>query len=116
MAGTVLHRVPSSLCQRHQEHWLALGGGGVDQGEEIVLAIIWEGEDLLDGVNRPSEENFLRAPGGVAFAELLEGYWFFPCSVFLVIGSEEVVNSAKEISRHLMLFRWISLDYTNEVI
>ena len=26
MAGTVLHRVPSSLCQRHRYHRLAMGG------------------------------------------------------------------------------------------
>ena len=45
---------------------------GVKQGEEISFAIFQEGEDLLDGVNRPSEDNFLRAPGGVAFAEILE--------------------------------------------
>ena len=29
------------------------GGDGVDQGDDIALAIIWEGEDLLHGVNRP---------------------------------------------------------------
>ena len=49
--------------------------------------IIREGEDLLDSVNRPSKEEFLRDPGGVAFAELLEGDWFFPFSVVLVVGS-----------------------------
>ena len=78
--------------------------------------IIWEGEDFLDGVICPSEDDFLRATGGVAFAELLEGYWFFPCSVVLVIGSEEVVNGAKDMLRHLPLFSWTSLDYTDEVI
>ena len=51
MAGTVLRRVPSSLRQCCQDHRLALGGDGVDQGEKIALAIIWENEDLLDGVN-----------------------------------------------------------------
>ena len=61
---------------------------GVNQGEGILLAILWEGEDLLDGVYRPSQDNFLRAPGGVAFAELLEGYWFLPCSVVLVVWLE----------------------------
>ena len=71
------------------------GRDGVKQGEEIALAIIQEGEDLLDGVNCPSYDNFLHAPGGVAFAELLEGHWIFPCSVFLVVGSEEVVNGVK---------------------
>ena len=43
MIGTVLHRVPSSLCQRRREHWLLLGGGGVEQGEEVALAVFWEG-------------------------------------------------------------------------
>ena len=52
--------------------------GGVDQGEDIFLAIIREGEDFHDGVNCPSEDDFLRAPGGVAFAEVLEGDWFLP--------------------------------------
>ena len=71
---------------------------------------------MLDGVNRPLEDDFLRAPGGVAFADLLEGDWFFPCSVILVVGSEEVVNGAKEMSRHLPLFSWPPLDYTYEFI
>ena len=53
-----------------------------------MLAIIRDGEDFLDGVYHPSEEDFLRAPGGVAFAEFLEGDWFLPCSVVLVFGSE----------------------------
>ena len=62
------------------------GGDGVNQGGKIVLAIIWEGEYLLDGVDHPSKKDFLRAPVGAAFAELLEGDWFFPCSVVLVVG------------------------------
>ena len=81
-----------------------------------MLAIIWDGEDLIDGVNRPSKENFLRAPGGVAFAELLEGDLFLPCSVVFVVRLEDVVNGAKEVSRHLPSFCWPSLDYTNEII
>ena len=72
--------------------------------------------DLLDGVNRPCEDDLLCAPGGVAFAELLEGDWFFPCSVVLSVRSEEVVDSAKEVSRHLPYFDWPSLDYNDEVI
>ena len=116
MVGLVLRRVPSSLCQRRQEHRLALGGGGVDQGEESALAIIWEGEDLLDGVNRPSEDNFMHAPSGIAFAELLEEDWFFPCSVVLVVGLEDVFDGAKEMSCHLPSSSWLSLDYTDEVI
>ena len=81
-----------------------------------MLAIIWDGEDLIDGVNRPSKDNFLRAPGGVAFAELLEGDWLFPCSVVFVVGSEEVINGAKYMLLHLQLFSCPSLDYTDEVI
>ena len=81
-----------------------------------MLAIIWDGEDLIDGVNRPSKENFLRAPGGVAFAELLEGDWFFPCSVVLAVGSEEIFDGAKLMLRHLPSFCWTSLDFTNEFI
>ena len=61
-------------------------------------------------------DDFLRAPGGVAFVELLEGYWFFPCSFVLVIGLEEVANDMKEVLRHLPPFDWSSLDYTDEVI
>ena len=56
------------------------------------------------------------APGSVAFVDLLEGDWFFPCIVVLVVGSEEVINGAKEMSRHLPSFCWSSLDYTDEVI
>ena len=61
------------------------GEDGFEQGEEVTLAIFWEGEDLLDGFNRPDKNNLLRAPGGVTFAELLDGYWFLLCSVVLVI-------------------------------
>ena len=71
---------------------------------------------MLDGVNFPSENNLLCAPGGVSFAELLEGDWFLPCSVVLVISLEEVVDAAKEVSRHLPSFDCPSLDYTDEVI
>ena len=89
---------------------------GVEQVEEITLVILWEGEDLIDGVYFPSKDNFLRAPGGVAFVELLEGDWVLPCSVVLVVGSEEVVNGVEEILRHLPPFCWPSLNYTDEVI
>ena len=47
------------------------GGDGVNQGGEVALALFWEGEDLFDGVNRLAEDNLLRDPGGVAFAEIL---------------------------------------------
>ena len=92
------------------------GRDGVEQVEEIALVIIQEGEDLLDDVNRPSEDAFMRDPGGVAFAEILEGDWFLPCSVVLVIGSEQVINVVKEMSRHRPSLCWPFLDYTNEVI
>ena len=91
-------------------------GDGVEQGEEVALTLVWDGEDLLAGVNRPSKENFLRDTGGVAFAELLEGDWFFPCSVVLVVGSEKVVNGAKGMLHHLPSFSWPSLYYTDEFI
>ena len=78
--------------------------------------IIREGDDLLDGVYCPSEDYFLRAPGGVAFAELLEGDWFFPCNVVLVVTTEEFVDGAKEVSHHLPSIRWPSLCYTDETI
>ena len=82
------------------------GGDDVEQGEKIALAIIWEGEDFLDSANQPFEYDFLRAPGGVAFVELLEGDWFFPCSVVLVVGLEDVVDGAKEMSSHLLSLSW----------
>ena len=41
MAGNVLRRVPSSLCQSRREHRLALGEVGVDQGDEVALAFFW---------------------------------------------------------------------------
>ena len=71
---------------------------------------------MLDGVNRPAEYELLRAPGVVAFVGILEGYWFLPYSVVLVIRTKEVVDGAKEVSRHLPSFGWPSLDYTDEVI
>ena len=92
------------------------GRDGVKQGEEIALAIIREGEDLLDSVYHPSEDNFLHDPGGVAFAELLEGDWLFPCRVVLVVGLEEVVDGVTEMSHHLTPFCWSYLNYTDEVI
>ena len=50
---------------------------------------------MIDGANCPYKDDFLRSPGGVAFAEVLEGNWFFPCSVVLVVGSEEAVDGTK---------------------
>ena len=41
------------------------------------------------------------ALGGVAFAELVEGYWFLPCNFVLFVWTEEVVDGAKEMPRHL---------------
>ena len=73
------------------------GRDGVEQGEEIALDIIREGEDLLGGVYCPSKDNFLCDPDGVAFAEILEEDWFFPRSVVLFVGSEEVVDGMKEM-------------------
>ena len=80
------------------------GRDGVEQGEEIALEIIQEGDDLLDCVYRPLEEDFMRAPGGVAFAQLLEGDWFFPCSIVLAVGLEEVVNGVKDMSWQMPAF------------
>ena len=37
MAGTVLRRVPSSLCQRRREHQLALGGVVSSRASKLVL-------------------------------------------------------------------------------
>ena len=37
MAGTVIRRVPSTLCQRHREHRLALGGMVSSRSRRLVL-------------------------------------------------------------------------------
>ena len=71
------------------------GRDGFKQGEEIALVVIQEGDELIDDVYRPSEDNCLCAPSGVAFAELLEGNLFFPCHVVLVVDTEEVVGGVK---------------------
>ena len=91
-------------------------GDGVKQGKEVPLTFFWEGEDLFDGANRPDEDDLLRAPDGVAFAELLEVDWLLPCSVFLSINLEEFVDGQKKVSYHLLSFVWLSLEYTDEVI
>ena len=71
---------------------------------------------MLGGANFPSEDNLLHAPDGVSFAELLERDWSLLCSVILVVRSEEFVDGAKEVSRHMLSFGWTYLDYTDEVI
>ena len=86
------------------------GGGVFEQGKEVGLAIVWEGEDLLHYVDRPAEDDLLHAPGGVAFAELLKGYWFLPCNVVLVVRSEEecerdVASSDVSLLDLLMLYQ-----------
>ena len=81
-----------------------------------MIAILWEGKVLLDSVYVPSKDDFLCDTGGVAFAELLERDLFFPCSVLVVVWSEEVVNGVKVMSRHLPPFCWPSLNYTDELI
>ena len=112
----MLHKAPRSLCQRLLEHRLELGGDGFEQGNEVGLAIVWEGEDLLHCVDFPAEDDLLCAPGGVAFVELLEGDWFLPCDVVLVVRAEEFVDGAKEVSRHLPSLCWPPLCYTDESI
>ena len=88
----------------------------VEQGEDIALAILREGAELLGDVYRPSKDDFLHAPGGVAFAELFEEDWFLPRSVVLVVRSEEIVDGVKDMLHHLPSFNWPSLNYTDEVI
>ena len=78
--------------------------------------IVWEGEDLLHCVDRPAEDDLLCEPGGVTFAELLEGYWLLPCNVLLVVRTEEFVDGTKEMSRHLPSLCWPLLCYTNKFI
>ena len=92
------------------------GGGGVNQGKEVALEFFWEGEDLFDGVDRPAEDDLLRAPGGVAFAGLLERDWPLPYSVVLSVWPEDSVDGAKKVSRHLTSFIRTSLYHTNEII
>ena len=92
------------------------GGSGFEQVKEVGLAIVWEGEDLLHCVDCPAKDDLLCAPGGVAFAELLEEDWFLPCNVVLIVRAEEVVDGAKEMSGHLPSLCWPSWFYTDEVI
>ena len=91
-------------------------GDGFEQGKEVGLAIVWESDDFLLCVDLPSKDEFLCAPGRVAFAELLEGYWFLLCNIVLVVQAEEVVDGAKEMLYHIQSLRWLYLCYTNEVI
>ena len=44
---------------------------------------------MLHFINRPAEDDLLRATGGVAFAELLKVDWFLPCNVVLIFRAEE---------------------------
>ena len=71
---------------------------------------------MLYSINLPAEDNLLCAPGGVTFADILEGYWFLPCDVVLVVRAEEFVDGAQEVSRHLPYLFWPPLCYTDEVI
>ena len=71
------------------------GKDGVYQGQEVGLAVIWESEELLHSVDCPADDDLLFAPGGVAFAELLERDGLLPCDVVLVIRSKEFVDGAE---------------------
>ena len=93
-----------------------VGGGGVEQDKKVALVVFWEGDDLFDSVNRPAEDDLLRTPGGVAFAELFEQDWLLSCSVVLSFLAEEFVDGAEKVSRHLISFVQTSLYYTNEFI
>ena len=63
------------------------GGDGFEQGLEVPIVLFWEGEDLIDGVNRPSKDKLLHAPGRVGFADIFEGDWILLCSVILSVFS-----------------------------
>ena len=89
------------------------GGDGFEQGNEVSLSIIWEGEDLLHCVDRPAKNDLLFDPGDVAFAELLEGDWFLPLNAVLVFRTEDFVDGSKEVLRHLLSICWPSLCYTS---
>ena len=57
----------------------------------------------------------MHAPGGFAFAELLERDWFLACSVVWSVLEEELVDGSEEVPRHLFSLTWPSLYYLNEI-
>ena len=63
--------------------------------------VVWEGKDLLHGVDCPAKEDLFYDPGGVAFAELFERYGLIPYNVVLFIRAKESVDGAEEVPRHL---------------
>ena len=75
-----------------------------------------EGEDLLHGIDCPSEDDIFCGPGGVTFAELFERDGLLPCYVFLVIRSEELVDGVEEMPRNLSSLYWPPLSYTDEIV
>ena len=91
----MLRRVPQEFVPAFLGALAGTGGGGFEQGKEVGLAIVLEGEDLLHCADRPAKDDLLCAPGGVAFVELLEGDWFLPCNVVLVVRAEEAVDGVK---------------------
>ena len=58
---------------------------------------------MFDRVNFPAKDEFLRAPGGVAFVELLEGDWFLPCSFGIGISTEDFSSIARKGCRVISL-------------
>ena len=87
------------------------GRGGFEQGKEVGLAIVWESEDLLHGVNRPAEDDLLCAPGRVAFQSFLRDIGFSCAMSYLFLG-----RNSLSLSRHLLSLCRPPLRYTDEVI
>ena len=92
------------------------GGGGVDQGEEVALALFCNFEGLFGGVNCPAKDDLMRAPGGVTFADIFEGDWLLPCIVVLSVQPEEFVDGEKKVLRHFPSLVRPSLYYTDEIV
>ena len=74
------------------------------------------GWDLIYHINHPAKHDFLHAPDDVAFAKLLERYWFLACSVIFRFWAEEFINGAEEVPCNMTSLVWPSLHYTDEVI
>jgi hypothetical protein len=51
--------------------------------------VFWEGDRHGDGVDEPSEDDFLGGPSIVALAEFLDGDWLLADGVNIIVGMED---------------------------
>ena len=76
----------------------------------------WEGDDIVDRIHEPSENNFLPCQCGIALENFLRSVWFLLGSVGSIVGAEDEVNSVEEVLSVFLAHNCATLGQGKEVV